>query len=137
MSGTHPGSVTLIGPELTPAGLRAARARHPGRTLRAVVPSGRLDARRYLDEAEFVPVRATWTGEIELARADARTLGRCLDRARTRASHVGPVPPGAFDDWLVHHGRCHEEVHRINPVASAGSARRPRPGSTRRPSSSR
>lgn len=126
--GAHPLCLTLSASELTPAGLRAARARHPGRALRAVVARERLDACRHLAEAGFVPLRATWTGEVALARADARALRGSLDRVlHERRLTIGPVPADAFDAWLVHHERCYEAVHRINPAAPCdATARRAR-----------
>jgi hypothetical protein len=111
----HPNSITIKTENLTQQVMNEIILTYPKYALRAITKIESTETRYFLEENGFIPMRTTWTGEIDLEKVDIKDLEKALKFVKAKNWNVGVVPDYLIHQWLKRHEISYQISHSINP----------------------
>jgi hypothetical protein len=112
----HPYSVTVELSNLTQPILDDIKKMYSKPALRAMTKIDAVDTRFFLEKNGFIPMRTTWTGEVELSKINVEPFEKALKEVQVHKWNVGIVSEKLLFNWLRHHKILYDVAHSINPL---------------------
>jgi hypothetical protein len=113
----HPYSLTIKFENLTQDVLDEIKKTYTKPALRAMTKKEATDTRLFLEKNDFIPMRTTWLGEIDVSKINVEPFEKALNEVKKQQCIIDVVPESLMSKWLMHHKNLYDVSHSINPLA--------------------